>query len=734
MKQWQRIFMLGLICTCCAALALGATPKLVNYQARLTEPDGEPISDTVDMVFTVYDAEAGGTVLWQETHSNVAIVDGLFEVILGAGTPAVELSSEVFAASETWLGVQIGSDPEMSPRTRLVAVPYSQRVNTIDQAEGGQVLGPVVVNPNPNKDFDAAAGKLVVKGSANDSVTIDPGGDVVISGTNDAGDEVALITAGDDGGLFQVTASDAAKATSRTVQIDPANGVLLKGTEQNGDDVVLITAGENGGALQVTASDAAKATSRTVQIDPAQGVVLKSTEQNGDDAVLITANGDGGFFQVTASDAAKSTSRSLTIDPANGVLLKGTEQGGDDVVLITAGEAGGTIVVTASDAAKANPNTVTGTVIINKDGIFILSDSTSDTTLAITSEGDIVGNGEIAMGENSDNAGTGSSVLGLNNNASGNYSTVTGGQFNDVEADYAAILGGFADTIFAGADYSYLFGIGSTLYADSTFLVDMPHIRFGDEATGYEFPTMDGSGGQVLVTDGAGQLSWMNADLGGDDVWYRNGSDVALSNLGDQVGIGMTDPSEKLDVDGNIKSSGSLFVGDALNFDGESPTINSPEQLTVNAPEGIHLNFEEPEAASAVPVLTTSTGAYLSENGNWVNAGCGDFASTFAGVNSQELLDKVATLPIKQWTSESQSGQIKHIAPSAQDFYAKFGLGSDSTTVSTVDPAGVALAAIQALYQKTVALEQQTQQIVQMQKELNDLKAQMQKLATAQQN
>ena len=39
-------------------------------------------------------------------------------------------------------------------------------------------------------------------------------------------------------------------------------------------------------------------------------------------------------------------------------------------------------------------------------------------------------------------------------------------------------------------------------------MVDMPHIRFGDETNGYEFPTSDGTNGQVMATDGSGQLNW----------------------------------------------------------------------------------------------------------------------------------------------------------------------------------------------------------------------------------
>jgi hypothetical protein len=41
---------------------------------------------------------------------------------------------------------------------------------------------------------------------------------------------------------------------------------------------------------------------------------------------------------------------------------------------------------------------------------------------------------------------------------------------------------------------------------------------------------------------------------------------------------------------------------------------------------------------------------------------------------------------------------VRHIGPTAQDFYAAFGVGEDNTHISTVDADGVALAAIQGLY------------------------------------
>jgi hypothetical protein len=89
-----------------------------------------------------------------------------------------------------------------------------------------------------------------------------------------------------------------------------------------------------------------------------------------------------------------------------------------------------------------------------------------------------------------------------------------------------------------------LFGINSYLSEDSTFMVDMPHIRFGDEATGYELPASDGSAGQVMATDGSGQLNWVNKYSG----WIDDGAVVRLEANSDNVGIGTSSPEYPLHV------------------------------------------------------------------------------------------------------------------------------------------------------------------------------------------
>jgi len=103
-------------------------PGLMNYQGRLTNTAGEAVADGEhDVTFKLYDESE--TVLWEESHT-VATADGLFTVQLGSnGSP---LNAELFDCTECRLGITVGEDPEISPRTRLTTVPYAFKSGSVD--------------------------------------------------------------------------------------------------------------------------------------------------------------------------------------------------------------------------------------------------------------------------------------------------------------------------------------------------------------------------------------------------------------------------------------------------------------------------------------------------------------------------------------------------------------------------------------------------------------------------
>ena len=69
----------------------------------------------------------------------------------------------------------------------------------------------------------------------------------------------------------------------------------------------------------------------------------------------------------------------------------------------------------------------------------------------------------------------------------------------------------------------------------------------------------------------------------------------------------------------------------------------------------------------------------------------------FSMVDTQEILDRVAELPLSTWNYKTEDPSVRHIGPMAQDFYAAFSLGAGGTHIAPLDTNGVALAAIQAL-------------------------------------
>jgi len=81
-------------------------------------------------------------------------------------------------------------------------------------------------------------------------------------------------------------------------------------------------------------------------------------------------------------------------------------------------------------------------------------------------------------------------------------------------------------------------------------------------------------------------------------------------------------------------------------------------------------------------------------------------------VDTTQILEKVAALPISHWNYNDDPSRRPHIGTMAQDFHAAFRLGKDDRHISTIDADGVALAAIQALKAENDVLKKQNATIL----------------------
>ena len=112
------------------ATAIAAVPQTINYQGYLTDSGGNPVNSTVSMTFRIYSVPSGGTALWTQTLSSVPVSNGVYNVVLGSTSPVNLLFNEQY-----YLGVQAGTDGEMTPRQQLTGVPYAMRAKEADNAD-----------------------------------------------------------------------------------------------------------------------------------------------------------------------------------------------------------------------------------------------------------------------------------------------------------------------------------------------------------------------------------------------------------------------------------------------------------------------------------------------------------------------------------------------------------------------------------------------------------------------
>ncbi len=100
----------------------------INYQGRLTNPDGIPLTGTYTMRFVVYDASVAGSSLWDSGNLNISVEKGLFNVKLG-------VDQADFDGRALWLSIIVGGQT-LSPRQEILPAPYALSVRP-----GADVIG-----------------------------------------------------------------------------------------------------------------------------------------------------------------------------------------------------------------------------------------------------------------------------------------------------------------------------------------------------------------------------------------------------------------------------------------------------------------------------------------------------------------------------------------------------------------------------------------------------------------
>ncbi len=190
---------------------------------------------------------------------------------------------------------------------------------------------------------------------------------------------------------------------------------------------------------------------------------------------------------------------------------------------------------------------------------------------------------------------------------------------------------------------------------------------------------------------------------------------------------------------GNSGLGREVKVWDYLNVQGRIGSLNN---IINNGPSTgwIGITGDLPGYANnTYPTLKTSYAwmyisvggaysAYITTGGVWNAVSDRNKKENFVAVDPQAILASIDRLPMYQWNYRSESPDVRHIAPIAQDFHEAFGLnGEDDKMISHIDPSGIALVGVQALSAKVTS---QQERIEGLERELGALRAELARLST----
>jgi hypothetical protein len=689
-------FLFLVSCFFCLVSLKAQVPQGFNYQAIARDGTGAVLPNTsLQVMFYVQSLSTGGTLYWKEWHSSVTTNNfGLFNLVVGNGIRQTESTVATFnlidwSVTPKYLKTEIyysGSWKDMGT-TQLMSVPYSMTAG----------------------DLAGTVDKLSVKGT----------------------------TSGLEEALFEVKNKDGQTVFAvynEGVRVYVSNGAkAVKGGFSVGgfgtdkaESTKYLFVGKDSVRIYLDTNPLTKGKKSGFAVggyDLTKGTVQNYLDVNADSTRIYVDNnpskGLKGGFAVGGFDLTKGPSVPfMSLTPTNYFLghksgINNTTGYFNSFFGYEAGlsnKAGGKNVFFGYQAGHTNSNGENNIFIGNKAG-YSNTEGFQNVCIGTESGYSITGIGQenIFIGTNSGyNTTTGYYNCFIGNgagfsNIAGTDNVYVGEEAckNNKSGTQNVIIGSFAGYKGASFSRSVLIGAQAGQYSSGS-----SNIYIGENAgrsnisipeTGSGFNTMVGSfSGEYIQTGKRNALfgfsSGNSLSSGSGNVFL--GFSSGSSNNGDNnvfigylAGLNETG-SNKLFIDnsGGDKTY-ALIYGE---FDNKIIRLNSKIGINIDPTHLIHL----------------SGGAY-SDGAIWTNSSDRNLKENFEPVNGEMIINLIDQLPVTKWNYKTDNPVIKHIGPVAQDFYLLFSLGNNDTSISTVDPSGVALVAIKELSKQNKVLKEQ---------------------------
>lgn len=698
---------------CCASFlfisgvpAQVSVPHLVNFNGAVRDATGQPLMGPQALTFSIYTDATSRTPLWQETQSIALDEQGRYTAHLGAAT-ANGIPVELFTTSQPlWLGVQAQTTGAVEqPRVLLVSAPYALKAGDAD------TLGGKPVSAFVTRDAVSAPGGESLAAAAGTHARETIGVTSTVGGSGTAG-YIPVWTDGADIGnsvLFQFGTRIGLGTTVPSYDLD-----VYRSQDQ---DTVLEVRNPNTGS-------AARANLRLLSDQAVFSLIAGSVANGG--GLYFQGQGDNlmAFQQIANAPMSFFTDNAERMRVlANGNVGIGTtaptaklEVNGaakfDGLITFAAGQTfpgggGGTITAVNAGAGLAGGGTsgsvslalqscATGQELQSTGAAWSCVVPANGTITAVTAGTDLTGGGT-----------SGPLTLNLDTTkvpelaAANSFTapqTITAGA---VTSTGLSVTGGNAS--FGGNGIQGYGGTGNGNNAGAGLY------GLGGNSTGsYGGDGLDVTGGNSDQVGGGGYgiLAIAGKDVNNAQsygawiagkMYTHSGGDINNPQL--SVGQDTADDYDRLRF--SVATSASYW--DIAMGPGSQPVLNFYRSDTGNIMSLV--------PGDATNLMVMSNGACLTKGGVWTNNSDRNLKTDFRAVSGAEVLQRLAAMPITNWSYKTEGESVRHIGPMAQDFATAFRLGSDDTHITTIDESGVALAAIQELYRENKQLLRDNQEL-----------------------
>ena len=287
--------------------------------------------------------------------------------------------------------------------------------------------------------------------------------------------------------------------------------------------------------------------------------------------------------------------------------------------------------------------------------------------------------------------------------------------FNTIMGYGAQTLGDLNGAVLIGKSATHRANNGSGVAVGRSSTTDAFGVALGFSAT------ITGSSsiaiGSSSSVTGNSSAAFGASGVNGDNIFAYGGTST-------KHGFGTVSPASKVQIVGtgtfgaagvsalNLSAHTATLTTSPATFRAAeigAMTLSASSAQTVTTASSLYIST--PVAGSNVTItnnkpIDTATGAYLSSGGTWTNTSSRERKENFVALNPQEVLDKIDALSIERWNYKAEDSSITHIGPVAEEFHAAFDTGGieGDKSISTIDPAGVALLGIQGLSEKIKAM------------------------------